>query len=123
MPAVVDTASRDSAAKYWGAFLQGFKPCDFPTQVEELPPLQAELQETTVELAINSHAVQELCSQHHVTLASLFQTAWAIVIGCYAGVEDVSFGYSCDDGTPSTIGDLDHVYICRTPVTAEHLLF
>jgi hypothetical protein len=120
---MIDISSHEVAIKYWETFLQSFKPCHFPALLDGLPTLQDNFQETTVELDVNNLAIQEFCSQHHVTLGSLVRTAWAIVIGCYAGVEDVSFGYSSDNGTSSTDGEFDSIFICRTQITAEHLLF
>ncbi|RCI13380.1 hypothetical protein L249_0307 [Ophiocordyceps polyrhachis-furcata BCC 54312] len=49
-------------------------------------------QTTTIPLDV-SKAVA-LCGRHQVTVESLFQTVWAIVISCYAGVEHVSYAYS-----------------------------
>jgi hypothetical protein len=122
MPLMKDTSSHKLAIKYWETFLHGFKPCHFPTLLDGLPTLQDNFQETTVKLDVNSLAIQEFCSQQQVTLCSLFQTAWAIVIGCYAGVEDVSFGYSTDDEMSSADGKSENILICRTQITAKHLL-
>lgn len=77
---------------------------------------------TPIKLDVSNSTVQEFCSEHHITAASLFQTAWAIVIGCYAGVEDVSFGYSADDETSRPNGATEGSLICRAQVTAGHRL-
>lgn len=115
MGAIEATSSHELAIKYWGAFLQSFKPCHFPALLDGRPTLQASFQETAVKVDISNLAVEEFCSQYQVTPCSLFQTVWAIVVGCYAGVEDVSFGYSAD-------GKSENILTCRTQIAAENPL-
>lgn len=112
------------AFEYWKTFLQGLKPCQFPSLLDGNPSLHQGYQETIpVKLDVSNPAVQEFCSQHHITAASLFQTAWAIVVSCYAGIEDVSFGYSAEDRTSSAEGESEGLFICRAQITADHRLF
>ncbi|KAF2967574.1 hypothetical protein GQX73_g5993 [Xylaria multiplex] len=110
---MANIGSHESATKYWETLLKGLKPCRFPTLVDRAPKTQVHsYQESTAQLDISSLAVNEFCTQHHVTPGGLLRTAWAVTVGSYAGVDDVSFGYSCGSGTS----------ICRTLITADQLL-
>ncbi|TGJ83810.1 hypothetical protein E0Z10_g4940 [Xylaria hypoxylon] len=109
---MANIGSRESATKHWETLLKALKPCHFPT-LDQVPKNQVHgCRESTVQLDISSLAVQEFCAQHHVTSGSLFRTAWAVAVGTYAGVDDVSFGYSCGSGTS----------ICRTQITTDQSL-
>lgn len=116
------TPSQKMALEYWETFLQNFKPCHFPTLHDELPALSDNFQETTVDCETNTLIFQDFCSRQHVTLRSLFRTAWAVIISYYAGVEEVSFGYSSDEGASPTDGELERIFICRTQITTESVL-
>jgi len=88
---VQDEVSPDRAIKHWKTYLDGFKPSYFPALLDGLPDLRDNFQETTVKLDVDDGALLEFCSRHQLTPRSVFQTAWAIVIGYYAGVEDICF--------------------------------
>ncbi|RYP63079.1 hypothetical protein DL770_009467 [Monosporascus sp. CRB-9-2] len=117
-------SSQEVSIQYWKTFLQGFKPSHFPTLSDGAPTTEGTFQETTVKLDVNNATIAELCSQHHITVGSLIQTAWAIVIACYAGVEDVCFAYSSDDVPPSISPNAElGALLCRVRVTTEQQLF
>ncbi|KAF3481900.1 uncharacterized protein GIQ15_04659 [Arthroderma uncinatum] len=120
MPLIENTSSHELASKHWQSFLHGFRPCHFPGLSDGPPATKDDFQETTIDLDVNNQGIQEFCHRHHVTSGSLLQTAWAIVINCYAGVEDVSFGYySTEDGFSSSPEISNTTIICRTHITAE----
>ena len=114
------TSADELALKYWETFLRDFQPCLFPALLDESSAPQDNFQECNVQLDVNNRVIEKLCSQHQITLESLFQTAWAIVIGCYAGVEDVSFGYTAEDESSSEDSKCRDVLICRIKATADH---
>ncbi|KAL7940702.1 hypothetical protein V8C42DRAFT_349296 [Trichoderma barbatum] len=115
-----DHSPAQEAVKYWETILQGFKPCYFPAfPNRQAPIVQDPIQQTTVDLDISTLPIEEFCSQHHTTVGSLFQTAWAIVVAQYTGEEDVSFGYSVDNRGSSADGRRDGVVICRAQITTQ----
>jgi amino acid adenylation domain-containing protein len=126
------TSLHERTSKYWKAFLHDFKPCYFPSFPEDDGPRTFKtttlqdggFQDAIVKLDnVNHSAVRDFCSQHQVTLGSLFQTAWAVVVACYAGVEDISFGYfEGDDDAAAAAADDDDFFICRTQITAKRIL-
>ncbi|RDW81829.1 hypothetical protein BP6252_02941 [Coleophoma cylindrospora] len=119
MPLIQDTSLLESAIKCTPSFLKDFRPCYFPGLPDKLLTNKDGFHETIFKLDVNYQALQEFCSQHQVSPRSLFQTAWAIVISNYAGVEDVSFGYFTDNDISSLPNKSDNVLICRTHITAE----
>jgi hypothetical protein len=121
MMLVQDEVSPDRAIKHWKTYLDGFKPCYFPALLDGLPDLRDNFQETTVKLDVDDGALLEFCSRHQLTPRSVFQTAWAIVIGYYAGVGDIFFAYSTKSGEPSDL-KADNLLICRAQIIAENLL-
>ncbi len=121
MSFVQDEASPDLAIKHWKTYLDSFKPCHFPALLDGLPDHRQEFQETTVKLEVDNGALLDLCSRHHLTPRSVIQVAWAIVIGCYAGVEDVCFAYLANVGGLSDL-KTGNILICHAQITAENLL-
>ena len=121
MTFVQDEISPGLAINHWKRLLDGFKPCHFPAHLDGLPDLRHEFHETTVRLDVGNRAVLELCSQHQLTPRSVFQVAWAIVIGCYAGVEDVGFAYCTSNGGSSDL-KTENILICRAQITAENTI-
>jgi hypothetical protein len=121
MMLVQNEVSSDRAIKHWKTYFDGFKPCYFPASLDGRPDLRDNFQESTVKLDVNDGAFLEFCSRHQLTPHSVFQTAWAIVIGHYAGVEDICFAYSTNSGEPSDL-KADNLLVCRAQITAENLL-
>ncbi|EEP77448.1 predicted protein [Uncinocarpus reesii 1704] len=123
MPLIHDTSAQERITKQWRSLLHDFKPCHFPGLPDGSTTDTKEFQETTAELNINELSIQHSCTQYHVEPRNVFQTAWAIVINCYAGVEDVSFGYDTtgdDASAPATASE--NILLCRTHIDAENQL-
>ncbi|HWE34976.1 MAG TPA: amino acid adenylation domain-containing protein, partial [Isosphaeraceae bacterium] len=106
-----DLAAADS---FWRAELAGF---DAPTPLEidrpdDTPGMDVEDSgERVVRLsAAESDALRVLAASRRLTLNTLFQGAWALLLGRYAGREDVVFGATTSgrpaelDGVESMIG-------------------
>ena len=118
MPFVQDNSSHDLAIQHWKTYLDGFKPCHFPALCEGMPNIRDDFQETTIKLDMENRVLLDACSRFKLTPYSIFQTAWAIVIGCYAGVEDVCFVHSTNNVCPSEL-KIENSFICRTQITAK----
>jgi amino acid adenylation domain-containing protein len=122
-----DTALLENVSNYWKAFFHDFKPCEFPSFLVDDKPRasittesqERAFQDATLELDdVDYSAIQGFCSQHQVTVSSLFQTAWAVVVASFASVEDVSFGYFEN----SDIATENVVLICRSQIIAGRTL-
>ncbi|KAF2873546.1 nonribosomal peptide synthase [Massariosphaeria phaeospora] len=84
------SSSRDADVNYWKAYLSGVEPCFFPN-LNDGKPGPHELGSYEVHLA-DPHAIQTFCKKNGVTLSNVLQLAWALVLHCYVGTSDVSFG-------------------------------
>jgi hypothetical protein len=96
-PAGRDSLSRDEA---WSLDdLETSAPCLFPTLVDAGVPAQQE--PITLEAVIaRSDEITDLCTKHHISIASLLQTTWSIVMGGYTGATEILFGCQGFDTTP-----------------------
>ena len=84
------------AASYWKEYLQGFsQPTpinigDPPMQADNLSP---EFGSQNIFLSKETSAIlQSLAREHRLTLNTLFQGAWAVLLSRYSGEKDVLFG-------------------------------
>ena len=103
--------SRDlhGAECYWRKRLAGFAgatPLSFgtPAPAGAVPQRDHHADYDHV-FALDSAALNEFARRHHVTVNTLVQGAWAVILGRYAGLDDVTFGVTVS-GRPA---DLDHL--------------
>jgi amino acid adenylation domain-containing protein/non-ribosomal peptide synthase protein (TIGR01720 family) len=84
------STSQDADVAYWKNYLSGVEPCFFPSLNDgKSGPHEHE----SVEVSITDAAViQNFCKKNGVTLSNVLQVAWALVLHCYVGASDVSFG-------------------------------
>ncbi|KAF2020287.1 acetyl-CoA synthetase-like protein [Aaosphaeria arxii CBS 175.79] len=84
------SSSRDVDVSYWKSYLSGVEPCFFPT-LQDSQPEPHELGSYEVHLS-NASALQAFCKKQGVTLSNVLQLAWTLVLHCYVGASDISFG-------------------------------
>ena len=100
-----------AAAVYWRAMLAGFSsptPLGVDQPLAEPERLGAMVHgERQHELSVDrSAALQEFCRRHQLTLNTLVQGAWALVLSCYSGQDDVVFG-AVVSGRPAELRGAD----------------
>ncbi|KAK8150330.1 hypothetical protein G3M48_002611 [Beauveria asiatica] len=108
---------RDTTHAYWSDHLAGAQPTLFPTNgsrdLEDLKTLRFRFD-------MDAAAVHKISVEYNVTAANLCQVAWALVLGSYAGSDDVCFSYVNSGrhaplrGIDDAIGAFVDVMICRT---------
>lgn len=123
MPHRRDTSSHEVARAYWRDLLHNFTPSQIPMLLEGSPTAQYDFQEASINIHMEGLASSELRAQPEITLQSIFQVAWAIVVACYAGSEDVSFGCFVTHGSSPPDADLMNLIICRKKVAPDCNLF
>ena len=106
-----------AAETFWRAQLAGFN-APTPLTIERTGPVnQAEAagdpdaQETYREIeavlsAELSASLQQLARQHHLTVNTLFQGAWALLLSRYSGETDVVFGATVS-GRPADLSEVE----------------
>lgn len=88
----------DEALRYWSSRLADTEPCYLPafttasTSAVEESSENVALQHVTADLE-GLADLQKFSKAHGVTVANIFQIAWALVLSQYTGSADVSFGY------------------------------
>ncbi|KAI0449217.1 hypothetical protein F5B21DRAFT_520570 [Xylaria acuta] len=116
----------DESMAYWERYLRSVEPCNLPPS----PPCQVPDQSGDATRVLNlflpfSQALREFSSQHGLTLANIFQIAWALVLGRYVNSESVCFGYMTSErGLPiayldDTVGPIINTHICRVSMGAD----
>jgi amino acid adenylation domain-containing protein len=85
---------QDRSEKYWRKALQGF-PAPTPLATDSRPAasgrevFEARLEYLTAEVTAT---LQDLAKKHRLTLNSILQGAWALLLSTYSGEKDVLFG-------------------------------
>ncbi|HHO67711.1 MAG TPA: non-ribosomal peptide synthetase, partial [Gammaproteobacteria bacterium] len=95
---------QDAAQQYWTTLLAGF---DSPNRIR-LGPVAA-TDATTANLrralpAALGQRLQALAREHHLTLNTLVQGAWSLLLNRYSGQRDVVFGVTVSGRTPEIEG-------------------
>lgn len=88
--AYILASSQVTAAAYWSTYLSGMEPCLFPSLNDgKTSAREHDSVEVTV---LDSESARNYCKTNGVTLSNVLQLAWALVLHCYVGTYDVSFG-------------------------------
>ena len=118
----------ESSLTYWSQYLEGVEPCIMPKLLlDQSPPIQNTLE--NVKVTLPSETVKKLhafSKANAVTLASILQTAWAIVVRAYSSNPDVVFGFLASgrdislDGLENALGPYINMLICRVDAKSSN---
>jgi amino acid adenylation domain-containing protein len=116
------------AEAYWKRSLKGLpSPTTFSAVYREdyaEVPLDGELEYGSYEVKLgesSSAALQELARRHHLTLNTVIQGAWAILLNRYCGEDDVVYGMVVS-GRPATLAGVESMvglFINTLPMRAR----
>ncbi|KAF2742358.1 nonribosomal peptide synthase-like protein [Sporormia fimetaria CBS 119925] len=84
------SSSKDADVNYWKSYLSGVEPCFFPN-LHDGRPGPHELGSYEVHISKDLD-IQGFCKKRGVTLSVVLQLSWALLLHCYVGASDVSFG-------------------------------
>lgn len=129
----IDWRQQQSASKaeeFWRRLLQGFTA---PTQVLSVATdMERRIRSYGVQAirlsGTNTSALQSLAQEHQLTLNTIVQGAWALLLGRYSGEDDVVFGatracrYSAIEGMESMVGLFINTLPMRVQVAPDLLL-
>lgn len=109
-----------AAIEYWGKYLEGVKDVTILKKhnMSVKTSLLAPNQWTGILDANLSRNLTQLAAQHQVTLSTLYQTMWGILLQHYNSCDDVIFG-TVVSGRPAEIFGIDHMvglFINTVPV-------
>ncbi|KAF2030892.1 acetyl-CoA synthetase-like protein [Setomelanomma holmii] len=84
------SSSQDVDVAYWKNYLSGIEPCFFPSLNDGKSG--SHIHESVEVNITDTTPIHEFCKRNGVTLSSFLQVAWGLVLHCYVGAHDVSFG-------------------------------
>lgn len=103
------TNDREADLNFWKAYLAGIEPCFFPV-LHDGKPTSHDLGSIELQL-FDVPAMQVFCKKFGVTLSSIFQLTWALVLHTYVGQSDVSFGVIAS-GRDVPVQDIEEAVGC-----------
>lgn len=119
----------DEALQYWSSRLGDADPCYMPSFTSASPPMQRNPDDPVAlqhEMAtLDVEGLQKFGKSHGVTVANVFQLAWALVLSQYTGSADVSFGYLSSgrdvpvSGVQKMLGPLLNMMVTRVKLDPE----
>lgn len=118
--AFLEMSSEEEDLRYWQGLLAKAEPCNLQLNqapFAEVVEIDAEPVATVVIEDLSE--LQAFCRTHSVTIANVFQLAWAIVLGSRIDSSQISFGYLSSgrdipiDGVDTLIGPMINMMICH----------
>ena len=101
-----------TAEAFWRRTLSGFKaPTPLLNEKSEYDPAQTAQIDRIQKLHLSSAttmALQSLVREHQLTLSTLIQGMWALLLSCYSGESDVLFGITVS-GRPASLPGVENI--------------
>ena len=131
--AYLQQTSAEEALQFWSARLSGAQPCYLPALTESgFPALaapEAHARRSPFQMVMaevgDVQGVRDLAGALGVTVATVFQLAWGLVLSQYTGSADVCFGYLTSgrdvpvDRAAELFGPLINIMVSRLQVDPE----
>ncbi|OCL10211.1 nonribosomal peptide synthase-like protein [Glonium stellatum] len=109
--------SGEADINYWKVYLAGIEPCHLPILTDGK---NAAKELRSLEVSLNKASeLQAFCAKNGVTLSNVLQLVWALVLRCYIGTDEISFGYLSSGrdvpvrGIDDAVGCFINMLICR----------
>lgn len=104
----LNSQDKEAATEFWRQTLDGFI-APTPLRVNKTPyqNQQPESNYSEVELRLSTEVsgeLQSIAKQHHVTLSTIVQAVWALLLSRYSGETDVVFGVTVSGRSGSLSG-------------------
>ncbi len=117
------SAERETDLAYWRNYLRDATPCIFPTLTDGT---QGATTQKCIEIVLeNSAPVHQFCKEHAVTVSSLLQLAWAVLLRAYVGTDQVAFGYITSgrdiplQGVGQALGCFVRMMVCKVDISDD----
>jgi hypothetical protein len=126
----IQRQSMDDARAYWEDYLRGVEPCFLPkSPMRQLASILDQEQRAFHFTLPSGQLLREFCSEFELTMASVFQLGWALVLRTYLNELGACFGYITsgrDAPVPdidNTVGPFINMLVCRfSPQEGEKVL-
>jgi amino acid adenylation domain-containing protein len=111
------------AREFWSEYLRGFKPLTLKSANEEFTPARlGRFLTQSLELPEEpSTALKLVAERHHITLNTIVQASWAILLSRYSGSADIAFGTTraCRHETLTGSESMIGLFINTLPMRVE----
>ncbi|KAK6725218.1 hypothetical protein SNK04_004022 [Fusarium graminearum] len=111
---------------HWCHYLDGAEPCYFPDLSDGRPdPTISGHGTTRIDLGLDFAEICGFCKSSDITLFSLLQVSWAVVLRAFTGSQDVCFGFlsagrdAAVNGIEDMVGPIISMMICRLNIDPE----
>ncbi|EAQ90170.1 hypothetical protein CHGG_06789 [Chaetomium globosum CBS 148.51] len=122
--AYTQSQPRSESIRYWKDYLSGAEPCLFPVLCDGEPETESSLGAHAITLN-GIAAINDYCMNSGITLSTLLQFVWALVIRSYTGSDEVLFGYLAS-GRDVPVANIEHavgafinMLVCRLQIPAN----
>lgn len=111
--------SEDNEMTYWEQYLRGVEPCQFPILHQSQQEMGYQAQGVHINSGLSMNSVSAFCQKNNLTISSVVQLAWALVLRAFTGMDHVCFGYLVSgrdihvDGIHDAIGAFINMLVCR----------
>jgi hypothetical protein len=112
-------SSLETSLQFWTNTLKGVTPCKLPRLTDGIIP-QAPREQKGLDLDIPfADDLRNLAKSLNISVSSIFQLAWALVLRSYTGADDVCFGYVTSgrdsemDGIQDAFGPFVNILLSR----------
>ncbi|MCJ1278461.1 hypothetical protein MMC21_006278 [Puttea exsequens] len=119
----LQTNQRQSTIKYWKEYTKDGSFCLFPSDSTLYKTeLYSGPGSVSVDLSAMQSALHPFCKQHGLTLSTLFNTIWTLVLHLHTHQDDICFGYLVSGrdipvaGVARCIGPFFNLLCCRLQV-------
>ncbi|KAH8422250.1 uncharacterized protein LDX57_000008 [Aspergillus melleus] len=119
----------DPARIYWAKYLHEVQPCHLLSSNwgPETDPADDGMETISLDLA-DSTLLHSFCAEHGLLVTNVIHVAWALVLRCYTGMDDVCFSFATSGrdvavaGVNDCIGLFINHLVARLSVSAESTL-
>lgn len=81
----------EAARAYWSQHLADVQGSFLPTTAETLQPSEPQMLQK--KLSLSQDLLETFCGKHNITVATVCQLAWGLVLRCFTNSPDVCFSY------------------------------
>ncbi len=120
----IQSQLRTESVSYWKGYLGGSEPCLFPSLSDGASDEEPSLGTHAINLGDMSK-INAYCMNSGLTLSTLLQFAWALVVRSYTGADEVLFGYLVS-GRDIPVPNIDHavgafinMLVCRLQLSID----
>jgi amino acid adenylation domain-containing protein/non-ribosomal peptide synthase protein (TIGR01720 family) len=122
--AYIQSQPRSESIRYWKDYLGGAEPCLFPALSDGEPDEEPSLGAHAITLG-GLAKINDYCVDSGITMSTLLQFVWALVVRSYTGSDEVLFGYLAS-GRDIPVANIEHavgafinMLVCRLQIPAD----